>query len=624
MTTGYNYNNFIPDSVHNRYNTGNTLYYYTIGNNQDNFGVEQSKYSTVTVKKSKTQYYNPYTVGGNNIRLKASPNLAPTANTNSYSIVNERRNSDNFLYPNNYQQRLSNTKSVINYSYSAEKIPNYSTKTAVMNFPNFNSYGIKASPQIRSKTTDSPHVTIPEMNSGNSNNQKNIQNNVNIYNPVISPSITNNDQNNIGIINNNNLLINNEKFENEKLLFVNKSTDITAKDNDYARKTQEINDAFSNTHIQISNNERPTNKQLTSGAYFPNKFLTININNNNLSNFHQSNDNNNQIINNNMRYSVPQKINTEHQSALLSTPVKKKENIAKFITPQKELEKLSKFISHRKGLLKINGEIINDNSLKEFYREMKGGIVESYAYYEDSNSEFRDYMEDKGKSIENLKGDQNKILFCLFDGHGGEEVSNFLQNYFGQYLKQIIPFKNFLLDFKNLFKSLDEKVKLLDVSEAGSTATIAYIERQNGKRILYVANIGDTRCVLVRKFGVKRMTYDDRVDDKKEYDRIIKQGGIIYNERIYGQLMLSRCFGDWNIKEYGVIVEPHISKAELTNEDLYLIIATDGVWDVIEDEECLRLTQSNSNTFQICKNIVVESLNRGSQDNISCFVIKLN
>ena len=120
------------------------------------------------------------------------------------------------------------------------------------------------------------------------------------------------------------------------------------------------------------------------------------------------------------------------------------------------------------------------------------------------------------------------------------------------------------------------------------------------------------------------MTYDDRVDDKKEYDRIIKQGGIIYNERIYGQLMLSRCFGDWNIKEYGVIVEPHISKAELTNEDLYLIIATDGVWDVIEDEECLRLTQSNSNTFQICKNIVVESLNRGSQDNISCFVIKLN
>ena len=76
-------------------------------------------------------------------------------------------------------------------------------------------------------------------------------------------------------------------------------------------------------------------------------------------------------------------------------------------------------------------------------------------------------MEDKAKSIENLKGDQNKILFCLFDGHGGGEVSSYLQNYFGQYMKQIIPFKNFLLDFKNLFKSIDEKVKLLNASGAG-------------------------------------------------------------------------------------------------------------------------------------------------------------
>ena len=66
---------------------------------------------------------------------------------------------------------------------------------------------------------------------------------------------------------------------------------------------------------------------------------------------------------------------------------------------------------------------------------MKGGIVESYAYYEDSNSAYREYMEDKGKSIENLKGDQNKILFCIFDGHGGGEVSTYLQDYFGQYMK---------------------------------------------------------------------------------------------------------------------------------------------------------------------------------------------
>ena len=627
MTTSYYYNNTIPNSGFNQYNTGNSLYYYTIGNSQDNLGVIQSKYSTVSVQKQKSQYYNPYAFEGNNIRLKASPNIVPIANSNAYSIVNERSNINQYLYPNNYQQRLSNTKNVANYFYNLETIPKYETKTEVMNFPNFNSYGIKVSPQITIQRSTSPITPIQRMNSGNSNSPKtmeNIRNNVNIYSPVMSPSITYNDHNNDETINNNNQLINNEKFENEKNLFNNNNTDIIAEDNDYARKKQEINDAFSNTNFQISNNKRPTDKQLASSVNFPSQFLTMKKNDENPSNYHQSNDNNNQIINNNMRYSVPQKINPEYQLAQFSSPIKKKENISQYFSPQKGIENLSKFILPRKGLLKINGEIMNDNSLKEFYREMKGGIVESYAYYEDSNSGYRNYMEDKAKSIENLKGDQNKILFCLFDGHGGGEVSNYLQNYFGQYMKQIIPFKNLLLDFKNLFKSIDEKVKLLNASGAGSTATIAYIERQNGKRILYVANIGDTRCVLVQKNGVRRMTYDDRVDDKREYDRIIKQGGIIFNERIYGQLMLSRCFGDWNIKEYGVIVEPHISRTQLSEGDSYLIIASDGVWDVINDEECLRLTQSNSNTLQICKNIVVESLNRGSQDNISCFVIKLN
>ena len=596
MTSSYYFNNIIPNSGYNNYNTtGNPLYYYTIGNNQDNFGVTQSKYSTITAKKPKTQYYNQYTVGGNNMRIKLSPNVIPQSN--AYNIVTERR-TNNFIYPNNYQQKL-------NYAYSAEKVPKYSTKTTGMNFHNFNNYGM-ASPKITIQRPTSPQVTIQRMNSGSSNispNLENIQNNVNLYSPVMSPSPISNDNQNSDEI------INNEKFENEEQIF-NNNTNITPEDINFVQKTQEINDAFLNTQIQLTNDSRPSNNQLLSSAHFPNKTLNININNDDLSKYLQSN-NNNQILSNTTRYSYQQKKNTEYQSPPNFSTPKKKETLAHIISP-------------RKGLLKINGEIINDNSLKEFYREMKGGIVESYAYYEDSNSAYREYMEDKGKSIENFKGDQNKILFCIFDGHGGGEVSTYLQVYFGQYMKQIIPFKHFPIDFKNLFKALDQKVKSLDAPQAGATATIAYIERVNGKRILYVANVGDSRCVLVKKNRVIRMSYDDRVDDNKEHNRIIKQGGVIYNERIYGQLMLSRCFGDWNIKEYGVIVEPHISKTEITDEDSYLIIASDGVWDAIKDEECLGLTKTNRNTFEICKNIVAEALNRGSQDNISCFVIKLN
>jgi serine/threonine protein phosphatase PrpC len=266
-------------------------------------------------------------------------------------------------------------------------------------------------------------------------------------------------------------------------------------------------------------------------------------------------------------------------------------------------------------------EIVSDNNSKEYFRECKGGLVKHYGYYEDLGS--RPYMEDQGISIQNFNGDPNQILFCIFDGHGGGEVSKFLQENFGEYMKKMLPIKDYPKDFSELFAELDNKINSLNVPDAGSTATVAYIEKLTGKRVLHVASVGDSRCVLVKKDRTLRLSVDDRVEDPNERQRIIKQGGIIFNGRIIGQLMLSRCFGDWGIKEYGVIVNPHLATVDLSDEDLFLVIGSDGVWDVIRDEELKELTKSNANSLEISKNIIVEAIKRGSEDNISCFVIRL-
>ena len=268
-------------------------------------------------------------------------------------------------------------------------------------------------------------------------------------------------------------------------------------------------------------------------------------------------------------------------------------------------------------------EIISDDNLKEYFQKCRGGIVKDYAYYEDIGK--RDYMEDQGKAIENLNGDPNQILFCLYDGHGGGEVSKFLRDNLQNYMKKMLPFTNYPKDFCKLFKKIDEEVKSLNAPDSGSTASIAYIERKNGKRFLHCACIGDSRCILIRKNADKaiRLSVDDRVENPDEHKRIIKQGGIIFNGRVYGTLMLSRCFGDWGIKEYGVIVNPHVATVELKDDDLYLIMATDGVWDYLNDDECKRLTNLSNNSLEICKNIVEEAFIKGSDDNISCFVIRL-
>ena len=269
-----------------------------------------------------------------------------------------------------------------------------------------------------------------------------------------------------------------------------------------------------------------------------------------------------------------------------------------------------------------SNEIISDNNSKEYYKESQGGLVKSYAYCEEANSEHREYMEDQGIAIENFNNDPNKILFGLFDGHGGDQVSKYLQKYLPLYMKQYLPFTNYFQGFSSLFKALDEKVRDLNCPDVGSTATLVYIERQNNKRYLYCINIGDSRCIIINKNGIMRLSKDDRIDDPSEKERIMKEGGVIYNGRIYGILMLSRCFGDWGIKNYGVSCEPHIAKIEINDDDLFLVMATDGVWDFMKDEEFKVIMEGDHNALDVGKDIIIESMRKGSSDNISCFVIK--
>ena len=75
---------------------------------------------------------------------------------------------------------------------------------------------------------------------------------------------------------------------------------------------------------------------------------------------------------------------------------------------------------------------------------------------------------------------------------------------------------------------------------------------------------------------MEKIIIDDRISDKIEYDRIIKEGGIVTDGRVNGQLMLSRAFGDWELNQYGVSSEPHVIKWKLIVM-IYLLI-----WQVME------------------------------------------
>ena len=86
------------------------------------------------------------------------------------------------------------------------------------------------------------------------------------------------------------------------------------------------------------------------------------------------------------------------------------------------------------------------------YSEENCSSIKSYAYKENPNKPYRNYMEDKGRAIQNINGDPNSSLFCLFDGHGGDEVSKYLQSNFYTYFKESLPFDNVKENLIILFK----------------------------------------------------------------------------------------------------------------------------------------------------------------------------
>ena len=512
------------------------------------------------------------------------------------------------------------------------------------------------------------NIKVVHINQINNNDNKIPLNNKNNFPNLVKVTkiINNNNNNNL----NNYVLINESKINNINQIKMENNENLEKTNNDNYKKNSETNktedifmiipketkikneeqenflqtkdndlfdniDEFIHHHEQMKSLEKSsknplindkinTRSQFAYSAHLPNNVKNLNSNYD-IPNIYS----NTNIYNNNINYTQQnafdniEKQEKEYQNQPLTPLFTEKEYQNQPLTPlfyekEHQNQKVTPFLTD-------NGEIMSNTKCNEYYRTTINSPVTSYGYSQDQNAKHRNYMEDEGRAIENLNGDPNKILFCLFDGHGGGQVSKFLQENFGKYMKKILNYNNMISGFTTLFKAIDEDIKKLNCPNVGSTATIVYIEKlkENNKRILYCANVGDSRCVLVSKNGVYRLSYDDRVKDPQESERINKNGGIIVNNRVYGQLMLSRSFGDWRIKDVGVIVDPHIIRYELSDDDSFCVIASDGVWDVLKDEECSVLEKMYMNTGEMSKKIISECLRRNSFDNLSCFVISL-
>lgn len=139
--------------------------------------------------------------------------------------------------------------------------------------------------------------------------------------------------------------------------------------------------------------------------------------------------------------------------------------------------------------------------------------------------------------------------------------------------------------------------------------------------------------MLSRRGIAAEMSKDHRPDCSKEKTRIESLGGYIDDGYLNGELGVTRALGDWHLegmKGMGERVgplsaEPELKLVTLTKEDEFLIIGSDGIWDVFSSQNSVdfarRRLQEHNDVKLCCKQIVEEAIKRGAMDNLTVVMV---
>ncbi|KAH6790933.1 Protein kinase superfamily protein [Perilla frutescens var. frutescens] len=210
-------------------------------------------------------------------------------------------------------------------------------------------------------------------------------------------------------------------------------------------------------------------------------------------------------------------------------------------------------------------------------------------------------------------------LFGVFDGHGGARAAEYVkQNLFSN----LISHPKFISDTRSAIDSEFLKSEKSQNRDAGSTASTAILV---GDRLL-VANVGDSRAVICRGGNAIAVSRDHKPDQKDERQRIENAGGFVMwagTWRVGGVLAVSRAFGDRLLKQY-VVADPDIQEEKVDNTLEFLVLASDGLWDVVSNEEAISMTKPILDPEAAAKRLLQEANQRGSADNTTVVVVRFS
>jgi protein phosphatase 2C family protein 2/3 len=236
--------------------------------------------------------------------------------------------------------------------------------------------------------------------------------------------------------------------------------------------------------------------------------------------------------------------------------------------------------------------------------------------------------------------DQRMAFFGVYDGHGGHKVALFAGENIYNILTKQEKFKSgeYSQALKDGFLATDSAILSDPKHEdevSGCTACVGLITNDK----IYIANAGDSRCVLGTKGRAKPLSQDHKPQLESEKARIQAAGGFVDFGRVNGNLALSRAIGDFEFKKSAdlspeaqiVTAYPDVEVHTFTEDDEFMVLACDGIWDCQSSQAVIEFVRrgivAKQELDKICENMMDNCLASNSEtggvgcDNMTMIVI---
>lgn len=195
-------------------------------------------------------------------------------------------------------------------------------------------------------------------------------------------------------------------------------------------------------------------------------------------------------------------------------------------------------------------------------------------------------------------------FFAVFDGHAGVKASDHCAKHLLTCIIETEEFRSndIINGIRAGFLKLDDRMRDLPElasgdDKSGTTAVCAFVSNDQ----VYIANCGDSRAVLCGRNGVPTFwTQDHKPILPGEKQRIQNAGGSVMIQRVNGSLAVSRALGDYDYKsskelgqcEQLVSPEPEIFVHDRDAQDEFLVLACDGIWDVMTNDDVCKFVRN--------------------------------